>query len=247
MMGTTVHAPLTRPSLIIDVGCGTGITACQFGNLYPDAQVYGVDLSPVPSHTKPTNIEYIQGDIRKLMKQDPVLRPNSLDFVFSRLLILGMTDWAGYVQDMASLLQPGGWIEMQDYDFVWYSHGKPVSQDWGWVQAVFKAAKKKGLDLNCGVNVEKYMKQAGLVDVQKREFRLPAGTWDVEKRPETRRIGEHSAREYPMLYYHAIPKMLMGMGYSAEEIEGFREESKRCLAPEVGKEIWFYATIGRKP
>ena len=246
-MQTTIHAPLTNPAFVIDVGCGTGITTRHFGILYPAAQVYGIDLSPVPSRPKPVNVEFIQGDIRTLLKHDARLRPNLLDFVFSRLLILGMTDWEGYVKDMASLVKPGGWVEMQDFDFVWYLHGKPCSGEWGWVQAVFKAARRKGLDLNCGVNIEGYMKQAGLVDVQTREFRLPAGTWAVDERPETRRIGEHSAREYPMLYYHAIPKMLEEMGYGAEEIEAFREESKRCLSAQIGKEIKFYAIVGRKP
>jgi len=70
--------------------------------------------------------------------------------------------------------------------------------------------------LRCGRKLKDYMQQAGLVDVEVKEYRLPIGVWMVGERPETKRIGEHVAREYGMLYYHAIPKMLQGMGYTQE-------------------------------
>lgn len=247
MMKTITHALPTNPALLIDVGCGTGVATCQLGTLYPTAQVYGIDLSPVPSCYKPANVEFIQGDIRQLQTHDPRLRPNSIDYVFSRLLVLGMTDWEGYVREMASLLRPGGWVEMQDFSLVWYLNGNPVSEEWHWMQALIKATRINGLDLHAGSNIKGYMQRAGLVDVKAREFRQPVGTWAINERPETKRIGEHSTREYPSMFYHAIPKMLSGMGYEAEEIEGFREECKKCLAAEKGKEICFYATVGRKP
>jgi len=91
------------------------------------------------------------------------------------------------------------------------------------------------------------MQAAGLVDVQLREYRVPFGTWAVKERPETRRIGENLEREVRTLYWHAIPKMLGGMGYQEGEIQGFREEAMIDLAPQEGKEAIFYVTIGRKP
>ena len=242
-----IHAPLQSPHHLIDIGCGSGIVTCQLGNTYPAAQVYGVDLSPVPPGPKPPNVEYITGDVRQLLNRDKRLALGSADFVFSRLLVLGMTDWAAYVQDMASLLLPGGWVEMQDYALDWYLHGAHCSGEWGWLKALFLAAQQKGLDLYCGRNVKEYMQQAGLVDISVKEYRVPMGSWLVKERPETKRIGKHAAREYGMLYYHAIPKMLLGMGYTEEKIEEFRRMSIVDLAEQEGKELRFYATIGRKP
>ena len=242
-----IHAPLHSPHLLIDVGCGTGTVSCQLGDTYPAAQVYGVDLSPVPPRPKPSNVEYMVGDVRKLLNRDARLVSESADFVFSRLLVLGMTDWAGYVRDMASILRPGGWVEIQDFALDWYLHGSCCSGEWEWLNALFLAAQKKGWDLRCGRNAKEYMQQAGLVDISVKEYRLPMGTWLVGERPETKRIGEHSAREYGMLYYFAIPKMLQGMGYTEEKIEQFRRMSGKDLAGQEGKEGRFYATIGRKP
>lgn len=72
----------------------------------------------------------------------------------------------------------------------------------------------------------------------------------VNERPETERIGNHSAREYGMLFHYAIPKMLEGAGYSDEEIKAFQAQSKRGsegLGPLNGKEWGFFVTVGMKP
>ena len=161
------------------------------------------------------------------MHRNTRLRHKSLGFFFSRLLILGTTGWQGYVQDVALLPKLGGWVEIQDYNFGWYIHGLPCSDKWDWAKAIFKAAKQKGLDLNRWSKIKGYMARAGPVDVQRREFRVPAGTWPAEARPETRQIGEHSAREYPTMCYDAIPRMLGGLGHSAEEIEDLRQEGEK--------------------
>ena len=242
-----IHAPLRSPHVLIDIGCGTGTVSCQLGDTYPAAQVYGVDISPVPPHPKPSNVEYIIGEVRKLLNRDVRLASESADFVFSRLLVLGMTDWMGYVRDIASVLRPGGWVEIQDVDLDWYLHGSCCSGEWEWLKALYLAAQKKGWDLRCGRNVKEYMQQAGLVDISVKEYSVPMGTWLVGERPETRRIGEHTAREYVTMYYHAIPKILQGMDYTEEKIEEFRRMSGKDVAAQDGKEMRFYATIGRKP
>ncbi|KAL8658928.1 MAG: hypothetical protein Q9202_007361 [Teloschistes flavicans] len=242
-----IHAPLQSPQSLVDVGCGTGIVTRQLGDAYPIAKVYGIDLSPVPSGPKPPNVDYILGDVRQLLNKDSRLGSGSTDFVFSRLLVWGMTDWPSYVRDMAALLRPGGWVEMQDFALDWYLHGSYRSGEWEWLQALFAAADQKGWDPRCGKNIKGYMEQAGLIDVSVKEYRLPIGDWLVKERPETRRIGEHAAREYGMLYYHAIPKILQGMGYAEEKIEEFRRMCLRDLAGQEGMELRFFATIGRKP
>jgi len=248
MHNKPLHAPLRSPQRIFDIGCGTGIVTRHLGKTYPAAQVYGVDLSSVPKTfgVIPANVTYIQGDVRQLLHTDPRLALGTADFVFNRLLVLGMTDWPGYVRDVASLLKPGGWAEMQDYVLRWHLHGQPCPHS-SWRKALSKAAAFKGWDLDCGRNIEGYMQAAGLVDVQVREYRVPFGTWAVKERPETRRIGENLARESRNIYWHAIPKMLGGIGYTEGEIQGFREQAMIDMAPQEEKEVIFYVTVGRKP
>ena len=40
-------APLVNPKRILDIGTGTGIWAIEMGEQYPEAEVKGIDLSPV--------------------------------------------------------------------------------------------------------------------------------------------------------------------------------------------------------
>lgn len=203
---------------------------------------------PSDPEKAPANVEYILGDVRELLKSsDARLARGRADFVFSRLLIAGMADWRGYVRDMASLLRPGvGWLEIQDLALDWYLDGSLVSDSWEWLRALFCAAENKGWDLRCGRNAKGYMEEAGLVDVEVKEYRLPMGDWLVKTQPETRKIGENAAREYGMLYWHAIPRILKGMGYHEERIQEFRRQSVNDLRGREGLELRFYVTFGRK-
>lgn len=249
MHGKAIHAPLENPTRIIDIGCGTGIQTCQLGAAYPHAQVFGIDLSPVPDRPKPSNVDFIQGDIRKLINKDSRLAAKSFDYVFSRLLVLGMTDWPGYVSDVTSLLKPGGYAEMQDFELKAYVNGELCSDTWPWMVALRKRAVERGLDFDCGRNIKTYMEKAGLVNVQQKRYCLPFGTWKMEARPETERIGKHAVREYGTLYHHAIPKMLEGAGYSNKDIQGFQKQCKESIGgvgAQDGKEFGFFVTLGMK-
>ena len=246
-----IHAPLLNPSRILDVGCGTGTVTCHLGREFPSAQVYGIDISPVrPSTLIPGNVSFIQGDLKRILKnQDTPLASDAFDYIFHRLLILGVTDWPEYVSDVTSRLRPGGWTEMQDYTVKMYRQGRECSQDWEWLRVLKDAASRKGIDLDCGTNIKEYMERAGLVDIAVREFALPFGTWaaDAGRRPETRKIGAHMGRECGELYYQLVAKMLDGMGYEDDVLAELQNAARRDMSEEVGKEIRFYVTTGRKP
>ncbi|KAL8635751.1 MAG: hypothetical protein Q9228_006792 [Teloschistes exilis] len=252
MHGRSIHAPLQHQSLqhVIEVGCGTSFISRQLAVTYPAAQVYGIDLSPVPPFPNPSNLEFILGDVRTLLNTDPRLAAGSADFIFNRFLVLGITDWPGYVRDMATVLRPGGWLEIQDHALVWYRYGSHVvSENWAWMRALSLAAEKQGLDLQCGKNMRGYMEGAGFKDVQVWEYRVPVGDWmaRMEGKEETLRLGEHTAREPRSVYWHAIARMLRGMEYTEADIEGFKKMCRQDLTEQEGLERRFYVTVGRKP
>jgi 2-polyprenyl-3-methyl-5-hydroxy-6-metoxy-1,4-benzoquinol methylase len=112
MNNKVIHAPLDVSSArkMMDIGCGTGIMTHEMATAFPHAQVYGLDLSPVPNvREKLPNIEYVQGNVMELSDsktRDPRFENGSFDFIFSRLLIAGMTDWKGYVERCVTLTRP---------------------------------------------------------------------------------------------------------------------------------------------
>lgn len=72
----------------------------------------------------------------------------------------GMTNRASHIRDMATLLKPGGWMEVHEYAQGWYKDGDVCSgerleMDEG--DAGGGGASRLGLDLDCGLNAREYM------------------------------------------------------------------------------------------
>ena len=254
-----VHAPLHRPQKILEVGCGTGHVCRQLAQQFPDATVLGVDLTPVPpcSNT-PQNISYITGDIKQVAQSDERLMNGDLDYIFGRFLIAGMTSWPGYIRQMATLLRPGGYFEMHEVSYRLYkcSSATPrvpsdedpaIGADWPWQRALLRGEEQLGLDTDIGPNVQRYMKDAGLVDIEVKKYVMPFGTWMVDEKPETRRLGAElgeSCRE--VMGEYVLPGVTRGLGIGEEDMRRLKEECKHCFESEEGKYWWFYVTVGRK-
>ena len=59
--GRLFLSPLSRatpPRRILDIATGMGDWAIQMGDLFPDAQVIGTDLSPIQPEEVPPNVEF---------------------------------------------------------------------------------------------------------------------------------------------------------------------------------------------
>ena len=195
MHNNVFHAPVSQPKRILDIGCGTGRTTIQLAQKYPAAQVIGIDLSPVPPvHVKPDNVEYIQGDFLELAKsesKDVRFRAGTFDYIFSRLLVLGMTDWPGYFSAVTRLLALGGWLEAHEYySAVFGADGNLLSSDWPSLNALRDLVERKGLDPRAAPNLSGRMKDYELCNVQETIYRQPY----VEDpgAPETQVIQIHS-------------------------------------------------------
>ena len=244
---------MSAPNTVLDIGCGTGVVTRYLSSLYSGAaHVYGIDLCPVPTQpgdSKAQNLTFIRGNFRELAGLDPRLPLGSIDFVFSRLLLCGMTDWAGYVRDAFKMLKPGGWAEMGDaVDDVFYPDNRIIPRDeWEWLRSIRAGGVRQGLDLDAGLNIPRYMRDAGFLDIQTWEYRVPYWKAAAKERPEARAMIEHAIGDKWGLYWHMIPKLLAGMNYSQDDIDRLRTDMRRDLGEEEGKERLFCVTIGRKP
>ena len=148
MQGDVIAAPLRNPRRILDVGCGTGIVTCHLGKTFPHAEVYGIDLSPIPiTHAPPANVLFCKGIMPDVANpgDDPRFVAGSFDFVFSRLLIMGMNKWQDYVSAAAKLLQPGGLVEFQELDTRFYIDETLCDEQWEWAKIFHKEAAKRGM------------------------------------------------------------------------------------------------------
>lgn len=117
-LGSLYVAPLgsTDVKSVLDLGCGTGSWAHAFSVLHPPAQVLGIDLNPPaasPVHATPGNLGFKHGNIEGPWSS---FAPDkgAIDFIFMRMLALGVRDWPTLFARAFDNLPPGGWIETQD-------------------------------------------------------------------------------------------------------------------------------------
>ena len=262
--GRLVHAPVQRPKRIVDIGCGTGITTVTLARMFPDAEVVGVDMFPVPPiHEQPANVTYIQARIEdtveslndpsKEKQADDTLRRGSFDYVFARYLVMAVSNWPAFISACAALLAPGGWLEVQEgSSFEWYNAASPMiplnsspSYPLEWSETVVCESAKKGYDFHIGKNLHLHMLKHGLNKVTSEYYPLWMYPWPA--RPETTRIGT-----YMSAYGPSGLSAFMSMftpSYPEQQREEWRRQIEDLFHLQTGSDglHWrFYAVCGRK-
>lgn len=249
-----VHTPIsTSATRLLDIGCGTGAVSLSMAMANPDTEVIGVDLTPVPAAAvAPPNLTYLIDDVFNLAGVDKRLGWGTADLIFSRLLILGLRGgkWPQFVKTMAKLLKPSGHLEMVELTMRYYKInditdvlGSKEEVQFDWSDAIYKAASLDGYDLDCGAHLEGYMRDAGLEDINVREYIWPMGDWIKEFAPQT--SGFNSAVTGPQVA-RALANMMDGK-YSADLIEDYRREAADMLGQRHGYIQILRVVTGRRP
>jgi SAM-dependent methyltransferase len=121
------------------------------------------------------------------------------------------------------------------------------NEEWEWLRLIRVGGIQQGLDLDAGLNIPRYMLEAGFVDVQTWWYIIPFWMGAAEQWPETRKVIELSIGDKYGLYWHMLPRLYEGLNLSPEKIDELQMQSQKDLQEEVGKVQLFTVTIGRKP
>jgi hypothetical protein len=125
------------------------------------------------------------------------------------LLLMGMTDWPGYIQAVVDSVRSGGWVEIHEWDWKILENGVDVSDEWPWMQEMIRSAwETKGLDLHCAQKLAGWMRAAGLIDVKTLVYQAPLSMLDIEACPETRTITEYLTKWWPSVCWLCIPSLM---------------------------------------
>lgn len=223
----------------------------RLGSEHPNAEVYGVDLTPVPKmHEKPDNVQFITEEIWKLIREGTAgFEPGTFSYIFSRMVFLGITDWPAYFKALYDLLEPGGWVESQEVDFTFRDvSDEVISQDWKWLSLMKKAVSKNGLDLDCATKFEGMMEAVGFVDVQVRKYCWSYSLEHWEEHPESDEIGRYSNRLLKGDMQRMAPRLYEGLGVGEAEIMELSANMVETIdGLPKGSHTRYYAVSGRKP
>ncbi|KAH8724032.1 S-adenosyl-L-methionine-dependent methyltransferase [Phaeosphaeriaceae sp. PMI808] len=180
-------APLDqgKPLRILDIGTGTGIWAMDMGDKFPNAEVFGNDLSPIQPQWVPPNVHFEVDDAESLW---PPRRP--FDFIHSRYMLGSIQNWPQLMRQAYEQTAPGGWIELQDFQTQAYDEDESAGDDnmvVKFAEVFNQACAKIGRDGSPGRKLESWVKDAGFINIQHEVVKVPIGPW--AKDSKLKRIG----------------------------------------------------------
>jgi SAM-dependent methyltransferase len=228
-------APVDRPDRVLDVGGGSGQWGFDLCQQFPDALVVGIDLVP-GKPDKPSGYAFVKGNLL----QGLPFRRDQFDFVHQRYLWGGvpLKSWPTVVRDLVRVTRPGGWVELTEGPCSAERMGPATERMYSLTREL---AASRGLDGRGVVvdSLDRYLRQAGLESVERREDALPIGPWGGE-------IGSLMLTDFRAWFTRVGEALQARAMLTAEEardlIKAAQEEA------EVGRMAWPAAiAMGRKP
>jgi Methylase involved in ubiquinone/menaquinone biosynthesis len=159
---------------VLDIGTGTGIWAIDLGDMYPGAEVIGTDITPIQPNWVPPNVRFEIDDAN----QEWTWPENEFDFIHLRTMLGTIADWKKFYQEAYRCCKPGGWLEHHEEEPKWTGYNGEVTEDspmGQWYKVFSEGGKKFGRTFTLiSEDVQKkYMEEAGFVDIQVKDFKVP--------------------------------------------------------------------------
>jgi SAM-dependent methyltransferase len=213
------------PQRILDLGTGTGIWALDVADMFPSAEVIGVDIAPIQPKWVASNCQFEIDDV----EADWMYKKDSFDFIHFRDPLYCIRDWPKLMGQCISHLRPGGWCEFACiYPVPMCDDGSmPENSGFKTVCRKFREAGKIfGTPLDAPIHFATYMREAGFVDISENIFKVPASPWPKDRR--LKQIGAlemtnvmEGAEAFGFRVFHQV------FGWSKEQIELVLIDMKR--------------------
>jgi SAM-dependent methyltransferase len=165
-----------------DIGCGPlGILNLLAEAAGPGGEVLGLERDPkmlalgkqeLSAHAL-KSVKLVEGDARRTG-----LPQSHFDLAHARLLLVNLPEPAQVVAEMASIVSPGGWVALEEVDWISWTCDPPHP---AWTRLIDLNAevwRSKGLDVYMGRRLPRLLREAGMVDIQHKVhapvWRMPA-------------------------------------------------------------------------
>ncbi|POS83988.1 methyltransferase domain-containing protein [Erysiphe pulchra] len=241
------YAPIgNNPQNVLDMGTGTGIWAIEMGDLYPSANILGVDLSPIQPEWVPPNVVFMVDDI-----ESPWLKPRDYyEYIHGRHIVMAIKDWPLLMRRAYDHLKPGGWIELQEiHHYPQCDDGSmpphhEVAQFWGLINEGLAAL---GVNFNVTHLLEDMLCDAGFTNIKCKILHVPIGTWP-----------KNSILKLVGLYWRtilidglqpiALGPLTRGLKWSKEQVEMWLIDVRKAyMDNKVHSHMPLYIVWGQRP
>ncbi len=203
--------PLVAPRRVLDVGTGTGRWAREMAQLFPQARVIGLDISPPPADSRPDalaeplppNYTFEPGNVLEGLP----FPDGSFDLTHMRLLVSAIPHdrWQLVVSELVRVTTSGGWVESVEPTLP--TDGGPVAERlMDWIRAI---SAQRGVDITDATRVGERMTAAGLTRVTTRTIQIPCGAWGG-------RVGNMMVTDY-FAGVRAVGGVIVARGLASQE------------------------------
>ncbi|KAH8175173.1 methyltransferase domain-containing protein [Sarocladium implicatum] len=230
---------------VLDMGTGTGSWAIDYADWNPEAEVIGVDLSPIQPDFVPPNLTFEIDDLEKEWTWR-----SKFDFIFARMMLGTFEDLPGMIKVAFDNLEPGGYLELQDMALPARSDDGTLDSDSylaRWCKYCLDAGENLGRPVFPVTEYKKYLADAGfeaIVEVQKK---WPTNAWPRDKGFKELGIWSY-ANIAGGLEGLSLAHFTRGLGWSAEETQVFCAHTRKDLKNTKIHAYWpIYFVYGRKP
>jgi len=140
--------------------------------LFPDTEIIGTDLSPIQPTWAPSNCHFYVDDVESDWAYNP---DEAFDYIHGRAMGGAIGDWERLFRQIYDHLQPGGWVELQEYE-VWIhsddgTHEQALTAI-DWQLKLDDASRRFGKHLNVAGTLRQKMIDAGFVNVRDDVFKV---------------------------------------------------------------------------
>ncbi|RPB12153.1 S-adenosyl-L-methionine-dependent methyltransferase [Morchella conica CCBAS932] len=235
---------LENPQKILDLGTGNGIWAIDCGDLYPDAEIVGVDFSPIQPRWVPPNVTFEVDDV----EQTWTYPDNTFDMVHIRQLIGFIDDWPKIYAQAMRVLKPGGILEISDF-FAFGSDDNTLPDDstiMKWCRMWIDGISKAGRQLPTSDH-SKQMAKVGFEGIQYEQIKIALGTWPKNKAQKD--LGfymrQHMIDGCDSISLAVFTRFL---GMDKDDVKKLNNQFRKDLLNRSYHSYTnFYVTYGRKP
>ncbi|KAJ0344996.1 hypothetical protein COL26b_009578 [Colletotrichum chrysophilum] len=168
-------APLEKEKVqkILDIGTGTG--AMEIGDIFPNAEVIGNDLSAIQPEWVPPNVKFEIDDV-----ESPWIGDRKYDYIMCRCMAACLADWPKLMKNIYDHLNPGGWVEFQDTSIEYYSDDGTLTEEHyfpQWNKTLVEAIASIGREPSPGPKLEGWVRNTGFQRINHSKVKIPLAPW----------------------------------------------------------------------
>ncbi|KAL2075457.1 hypothetical protein VTL71DRAFT_400 [Oculimacula yallundae] len=167
---------------VLDVGTGTGIWAIDFADEHEEAEVLGVDLSPIQPTFVPPNVSF---QIDDLEEEWTFREGQGFDFIHARMLTASFADWPRFFEQSFKHMTSSGYIELADLCFPveFVDDSAPADSALKiWAGLILDGTKQIGRPIDSAKLYKEQLEKAGFENIVEQKFTWPQNSWPKDKK-----------------------------------------------------------------